>query len=407
MRPTRLVVMAPITGIVLWAGMGVALAVWSYTANTQAYGKAVTMPAGATPAVSASGASVTVSWSQGTFPSGSPVDGYVVKRYDATTNLLQPIGPGCSGTIPGLACTENNVPAGSWKYSVTPTQSSWTGSESSKSATVTILPAPTVSSVSPSSRGQGASDQSLTITGTGFVNGATASFSGTGITVSSTTFVSSTSLTANVTVASNAATTFRNVTVTNPDTQTGSCSGCFTVNPGPTVTSASPSSRGQGASSQSITITGTGFVSGATASFSGTGITVSSTSFVSSTSLTAMITVAGNATTGAGSVTVTNPDAGAGSCSSCFTVNAGPTVASTSPSSRGQGASSQSITITGTNFVNGATAAFSGTGITVNSTTYVSATSLTANVTLASNATTGTRNVTVTNPDAGNGSCAS
>src|ERR671937_597304 len=349
MRRTRLVLMAPITGIVLWAGMGVALAVWSYTANTQAYGKAVTMPAGATPAVSASGASVTVSWSQGTFPSGAPVNGYVVKRYDATTNLLQPIGPGCSGTIPGLACTENNVPAGSWKYSVTPTQSSWTGSESSKSATVTILPAPTVSSVSPSSRGQGASDQSLTITGTGFVSGATASFSGTGITESSTSFVSSTSLTATISITASATTGTRSVTVTDPDAGEGSCSSCFTVNAAPTISSISPSSLGQGSTGQSITVNGSGFVGGPplSASFNGNGITVNSTTFVSGTQLTVNLTISSNASVGTGNLTVTNGDAGSGSCANCFNVKPGPNVSSTSPSSRAQGGSSQSITVNG------------------------------------------------------------
>ena len=599
--------------LLLLTGAQAAFGMWSKTANATAYGKAVSMPTGNTPTASVSVASVTVSWTQSTVSTGTPVAGYLVQRYNAATNTLQTIGSGCSGTIAALTCTETSVPTGSWKYTVMPKHHAWTGTESAKSASVMVgqlsssslatghpaaasplttssvspatsivfvwvkysknptaptvtsinglsctwaeianapsnngsnrlslwigtgcsgsgalsitpsatpssnayaieefahidtttpyvvssiktsgpagssssisvtpnalastknafyvgvnhtaaddvsplngateisddnrssaegietndlvgwtsgamggswtsntanptligveirdAPAPTVSSTSPSSRGQGATSQNVTVTGTGFVSGASAAFSGAGITVNSTSFVSTTSLTANITVASNATTGARNVTVTNPDTQTGSCTNCFTVTIAPTVTSTSPSSRGQGATSQNVTVTGTGFVSGASAAFSGAGITVNSTTFVSATSLTANVTISSGAATGTRNVTVTNPDAGNGSCASCFTVNAGPTVTSTTPSSRGQGATSQNVTITGAGFVSGATASFSGTGITVNSTTFVSATSLTANVTAASNATASARTVTVTNPDVGSGSC--
>ncbi len=96
-------------------------------------------------------------------------------------------------------------------------------------------PAPTVTSATPNSRGQGAVNQNITIVGTEFVNGAVASFSGSGITVNSTTFVSSTSLTANINIAYGAATGIRNVTVTNPDMKSGTQSGGFTVLAGPTM----------------------------------------------------------------------------------------------------------------------------------------------------------------------------
>ena len=71
-------------------------------------------------------------------------------------------------------------------------------------------------------------------------------------------------------------------------------------------------SRGQDAVNQNITINGTGFLSGAVASFSGTGITVNSTTFNSATKVTANIDIAAGATTGARDVTVTNPDTGTG-----------------------------------------------------------------------------------------------
>ncbi|HEY6838084.1 MAG TPA: Ig-like domain repeat protein, partial [Geobacteraceae bacterium] len=177
----------------------------------------------------------------------------------------------------------------------------------------------------------------------------------------------------------------------------------ITVTPAPTITSTSPASRGQGATSQNITINGTGFQSGATVVFNATGITENgAATYGSATQLTQNITVASNATTGLGTVTVTNPD-GSSATASVFTVNAGPTVTSTSPTSMTQGTGPTTVTITGTGFQSGATVAFSGTGITLGSVTYVNATTLTVPVTVAAGATVGARNVTVTNPDAGTG----
>ena len=66
----------------------------------------------------------------------------------------------------------------------------------------------------------------------------------------------------------------------------------------------------------------------------------------------------------------------------------------------------QTLIVTGANFVSGATVAFSGAGITINSTTFNSATQITVSITVAAGAATGTRNVTVTNPGTlGSGTC--
>ena len=265
----------------------------------------------------------------------------------------------------------------------------------------TVNAGPTVSSASPSSGNRGASNLNVTITGTGFASGATSAFSGTQITVNSTTFLSATQLTANITISSSATTGLRNLTVTNPDAGTGTATNVFTVNGVPTVTSTSPSSGNQGASNFNVTVNGTSLESGAAASFSGTGITVNSTTFVNSTQLTANITITAGATTGLRNVTVTNPDNTTATGTGVFTVNAGPTVTSTSPSSRGQGASNQTISIVGTGFVSGSglAASFAATGITVNSTTFVNSTHVNANITITASASTGPGNVTVTNPD--------
>src|SRR6185369_3682585 len=160
-------------------------------------------------------------------------------------------------------------------------------------------PAPTVSSISPNS-GTANGGTPVTITGTGFLAGATVSLGGTAAT--GVTVVSSTSITA--TTAAHAAGTV-NVVVTNTDAQSGTLTNGYTyttTNPAPTVSSINPIS-GTANGGTAVTITGTGFLAGATVSLGGTaatGVTV-----VSSTSITA--TTAAHAA-GTVNVVVTNTD---------------------------------------------------------------------------------------------------
>ena len=262
----------------------------------------------------------------------------------------------------------------------------------------TVTGSGTISAVTPASLPQGSVGQNLTITGVGFASGAVASFSSAGITVLSTTFVSSTDVTADVTIAPTATLGLSNVTVTNTGGGVASGTGLFTVTGSGTITAVSPASLAQGTTAQNVTITGTGFATGATTAFSGSGITVNSTTFVSATSVTANITIAATATVGARNVTVTDPGGAAAFGTGVFSVTGPLTVTAITPAALARGSVSKSVTITGTGFATGATAAFSSTGITVNSTTFVSATSVTAIVTITATATLGVSNVTVTDP---------
>lgn len=193
---------------------------------------------------------------------------------------------------------------------------------------LTIASAPSISSLSPNDRGQGAVNQNILITGSNFGAGTWTSssvwFSGTGITVNSVTRTNSTHLTVNVSISSSAATGSRSVTVRNPNLGQVTDSGAFTVNAKPTISSLSPSSRARGQSNQNIVITGSGFLSGSWSTsrvvFSGTGITVISVTRTNSTHLTVRISVSASATLGARTVTVTNLDGGVGSKASAFTV---------------------------------------------------------------------------------------
>jgi predicted CxxxxCH...CXXCH cytochrome family protein len=192
---------------------------------------------------------------------------------------------------------------------------------------------PTVTSASPNNQTQGTGPTTVTINGTGFQSGAVVTFSGTGVTAGASSFTSSSIITVPVTVTGGAAATARTITVTNPDTGAGT-GGTFTVNAAivnPTVTSASLNNQTQGTGPTNVTITGTGFQSGAVVTFSGTGVTAGASTFNSSTSITVPVTVTAGALTGLRNITVTNTDTGAGTGNNLFTINAAASCTSTAP----------------------------------------------------------------------------
>jgi hypothetical protein len=250
----------------------------------------------------------------------------------------------------------------------------------------TYVPPPTVTSVAPSS-GPDTGGTVVTITGTNFVLGATVTFGGTAPT--DMIFVNSTSIIA--TTPAHAAGAV-DVVVTNPDTQSGTLSNGYTyIAPPPTVTNVTPSSGPTGGGT-AVTITGTNFVSGATVTFDGTaatGVTV-----VNATTIT--VTTPAHAP-GPVDVTVTNPDTQSGTFIDGYTYIPPPTVTSVTPTS-GPDTGGTAVTITGANFVSGATVTFGGTAAT--GVTFVSATQI--DVTTPAHAA-GAVDVTVTNPDTQSG----
>lgn len=142
----------------------------------------------------------------------------------------------------------------------------------------------------------------------------------------------------------------------------------------PAVISVNPTSGPKNGGTK-ITITGTNFVSGASVTVGGSPCT--SVQFISSTSL-ACTTPAG--TPGAVDIIVTNPDTQTGTLLSGFTYNnvilVSPTVTSVLPAS-GSSLGGTSITITGTNFVAGATVSLGGSScgsVIVNSATQITCT---------------------------------
>ena len=276
------------------------------------------------------------------------------------------------------------------------------GGAATKNNAFTVTAQPTATALVPGAVPQGKT-VNVQITGSGFpanftTAGGLVSF-GPSITVNTVTRNSATKLTANVTIGIAATLGTRDVTVTNPDGGAATCGGCFTVNEMPAITSVIPASGGQGVVHRAITVTGTGFQTGVTASIAGGGVTVNSVTRNDSTSLTLDVTVANAAATGARNLVVTNPDTGAVTCLGCFAVGLRPTISGTAPNSRAAGGS-YSISVNGASFQSGAAVTFSGSGIQVNSVTG-SGSSLSVGITIAFNATIGNRDVSVTNPDGG------
>ncbi len=240
---------------------------------------------------------------------------------------------------------------------------------------------PTITSVSPTN-GKLAAGTTITLTGTGFISGATVTLGGT--TCTSPTWISSTSITC-ITPAATAS--VASLVINNPDSQSGSLANAFTYNPLPTIISVS-SSNGKLAGATTLTITGTGFMTSATASIGGTNCTLSTV--VSSTSITCTLP---SKTAGTYNVVVTNADTQAATLTSAYTYNAFPTITSVSPTN-GKLTAGTTITIAGTGFLTGATITVGGTACTVP--TVASSTSMTC---IAPTSTAGLKTLVVTNLD--------
>ena len=230
----------------------------------------------------------------------------------------------------------------------------------------TYVPAPTVTSISPTS-GPTSGGTTVTITGTNFSGATAVTFGGTaasGFTVNSNTQITATA-------PAQAAGTIDVRVTTGGGTSATSAADQFTYVSAPTVTSVSPTA-GPTAGGTSVVITGTN-LSGATAvTFGATaapGFTVNSATQITATA------PAGSPGTVDVRVTTTGGTSATGAADQ-FTYVPAPTVTSISPTS-GPQAGGTTVTLTGTN-LGGATAvtfgATAATGFTVNSATQITAT---------------------------------
>lgn len=273
------------------------------------------------------------------------------------------------------------------------------GGVTSNNLTFTVVAAPTIGSLSPSTVTAGTAAFTLTVNGSGFASGAQVKWNGTAL---GTVFVSSTQLTATVLASDVASPGTDHVTVTSGGVTSNSVN--FTVVSGPAITSLSPTSTTVGSGAFTLTVNGTGFASGATVYWNTTAL---STTFKSGTQLTA--SVPASLTTSAGTASISVKSGGVTSNPLSFSVVAGPTITSISPSSitGGTGAGFGSakncpanVEAAGTLTVNGA--GFTSSSVVewnrqTTSTTFVSATQLTACISIANIRGYGSASITVVN----------
>ena len=222
-------------------------------------------------------------------------------------------------------------------------------------------PAPSVTSVSPNT-GPTAGGTSVTITGTNFASGATATFGG--VPATNVTVVNSTTMTATTPAGIDGAAT---VTVSF-NGQSGSLTNGFAYVAPLSIGSVSPN-LGPTAGGTAVTITGAKFASGATVTFGGAPAT--NVNVLNSSTITAS-TPPGAA--GAVTVTVT-VNSQSVSLVNGFTYTTAPIVSGVSPNN-GLTTGGTGVTITGTNFVAGAGVTFGGTAAT--NVVVVNSTSITA-----------------------------
>ncbi len=315
---------------------------------------------------------------------------------------------------------------------VNPDATSATGANLFQVLSILSVVSTTCGTVTDCVLGQGAQNQTVTISGNGFhdfsVTDTEARFctssvpcgspSSPDITLGARTVLSgSITYNSSLSVAPTAAVGNWNVTIINTSASVGTVTGAaiFTIVAGPTVMTAIPSQFVTGTSG-TVVLLGSNFQTGATADF-GAGVTVTTPCTVgSSTQMSCGITVSAVAAAGARTVTIINPspptgNAGQGSTAGLFTLIGPPVLTDTAcgsvtptPCEVGQGAT-KTITIDGSQFTATPTVTFTKTAstgsVTVNSVTFVSSTQLSVSVTVSANATVGLWDATVTSPTGG------
>ena len=123
----------------LVVGAGAAIAAWRVRSDDVVVtARTATLSPGNKPVVEAEGNLVALSWKPNRFGDRA-VDGYQIRRYDLSGAAQSPSG-GCEEQVVDSNCTDSGVPAGSWRYTVTPVKGGWTGPESEPSDTVVVAP---------------------------------------------------------------------------------------------------------------------------------------------------------------------------------------------------------------------------------------------------------------------------
>ena len=248
-----------------------------------------------------------------------------------------------------------------------------------------------LSSLSPNSATAGSAAFTLTVNGSRFVSGSTVQWNGSAL---PTTYLSASQLTASVSAALIASQGTASVTVQNPGGATSNTL-AFTINGsqsgGPSLSSLSPNSVAAGAPAFTLTVNGSGFLSGATLQWNGSPLFAN----FSGNQVTAYVAASLIASQGSVTISVRNPD-GTTSNTLSFTISAPtPAISALSPNSATAGGPSFTLTINGSGFLSGSAVVWNNSSLT---TSFVNFNQLTASVPANLIASQGSASVTVTDP---------
>lgn len=145
--PMLFAAVVAVMGLVLFSA-GAAFAYWVYSDTSNGHSAVATadsIPQGATPGTPSvnapNGNAVSLSFAQVSTVSGNlAITSYTVTRYPAAGGSGTVTSASCSITTGTVSCLDTAVPTGSWVYTDTPyiSGTSWTGTESAKSPSVTV-----------------------------------------------------------------------------------------------------------------------------------------------------------------------------------------------------------------------------------------------------------------------------
>jgi hypothetical protein len=311
-----------------------------------------------------------------------------------------------------LSCTFNlnTLATGSWNVIVTNPDGKY-----SNSYPFTVIPPPTVTSITPD---KGNSSTVVTVTnlaGTRFQPGASVKLTSgiyPDITATAVNYISPTQLTCSFNLAF-ATAGVRNVVVTNPDGKSAILINGFTVMPplvAPTVTGINPVTGSAGSTVKITSLNGNGFVNGASVRLNMTGypdIAATDVIVVNPNLITCNISIPAAATPWPRNVVVTNIDGQNGMLSSGFTITGvAPAPTGITPSSGSAGSTVYNVNIAGTGFASGAAVTLNRTsvsGIDATNVVVSSPTLITCDLSIPTGTSGGLWNVSVTNTDGKNG----
>ncbi len=264
---------------------------------------------------------------------------------------------------------------------------------SSSALQLFVLPnSPTITSLAPSSLPVHSSSLNVTVNGQNFASTAVVLVNGSNRV---TAYVDSSQLTLTLLPADVGSTATLNVRVRNPNAQFSNTVSLSVAIGGtaPTITLISPNSVVAASPGFTLSVVGTNFVSGSVVRVNGI---VRTTTFVDASHLTAAIPASDIVNPGTLSITVLDPDATV-SAPATLTVSAAglPVINSISPSTVTVGAALFTLTISGSNFVNGSTVQV---GTSSRAATFVDATRLTVGIATTDVLTVGQVSISVTTP---------